>query len=116
MTLQGPNGLSETVTTGANGVAQFGSQLVDEGNYTITETPKPGWDQVDSSGCSFTLNLPADGGKEFTCTIKNVQRGHIIVKKVTQPAGSSQSFTFNPSYGSSFSLTDGGSNDSGALV
>ena len=27
------------------------------------------------------------------------QRGHIIVDKVTDPAGSTQSFEFDPSYG-----------------
>jgi hypothetical protein len=37
------------------------------------------------------------------------------VKVETQPAGSAQSFSFTPSYGSVFSLTDGGSNDSGPL-
>ena len=41
--------------------------------------------------------------------------GKIIVKVATQPAGSSQSFSFTPSYGSTFSLTDGQSNDSGPL-
>jgi plastocyanin len=53
-----------------------------------------------------------------TCTFTNVQRGTIIVKKVTQPSGSIQSFTFTPSYngGQTFNLIDGQSNDSGLLV
>jgi hypothetical protein len=41
--------------------------------------------------------------------------GNIIVKKETDPDGSSESFTFTPSYGSNFNLSDGGSNDSGEL-
>jgi len=42
--------------------------------------------------------------------------GKIIVVKQTLPDDSSQSFTFNPSYGSSFNLTGGQSNDSGFLA
>lgn len=41
--------------------------------------------------------------------------GKIVVKVVTQPAASSQSFSFTSSYGSPFSLTDDQSNDSGPL-
>jgi hypothetical protein len=41
--------------------------------------------------------------------------GKIIVKVETAPTGSSQSFTFTPSYGGTFSLTDGQSSDSGPL-
>jgi len=39
----------------------------------------------------------------------------IIVRKVTSPSGSPQSFTFTPSWGTPFALTDGESNDSGTL-
>lgn len=42
--------------------------------------------------------------------------GRIVVHKTTVPAGSSQSFTFNPSWEGSFSLTDGQAHDSGALL
>ena len=41
--------------------------------------------------------------------------GKIVVRVATQPAGSSQAFSFTPSYGSTFSLTDGQSHDSGPL-
>src|SRR5579859_737846 len=42
--------------------------------------------------------------------------GNIIVNKVTSPVGSSQAFTFSPSWGVGFTLTDGQSNNSGALA
>ena len=116
MKLEGPgagvNG--ETVST-VNGTAAFTTTL-QEGTYTITETLKSGWDQVSASGCSFTVAYPRDNGETFTCTITNRQRGHIIVAKQTLPDGSSQSFEFDPSYGSNFFLSDGQSNDSGAIV
>lgn len=105
----------ETVST-VNGVANFTTAL-EEGSYTITETAKSGWDQTGTSGdCSFTVSYPADNDELFTCTITNTQRGNIVVKKETLPDGSSQSFEFDPSYGSNFFLTDGQSNDSGAIV
>jgi len=50
------------------------------------------------------------------CTFTNRERGNIVVVKQTQPAGSSQSFTFSTSYGPDFALTDGQSNDSGGLT
>jgi plastocyanin len=135
-TLTGPNGLSETLTNvqAGGGYFAFTSPLdVDGGTYTITETPQAGYDLTNVTGdvagnagrvstdntaltCSFTLNLSTDSGQVFECTFTNTQRGHIIVKKVTLPSGSTQLFTFNPSYGSSFQLADGQANDSGLLV
>jgi hypothetical protein len=116
MKLEGPgagvNG--ETVST-VNGTAAFTTTL-QEGNYSITETLKPGWDQVSDSGCTFTVSYPADNDRTFTCTITNRQRGHIIVEKQTLPDGSNQTFEFDPSYAGNFFLTDGQTNDSGALV
>jgi hypothetical protein len=134
-TLTGPNGLSETlnnVQAGA-GYAPFTSALdSDGGTYTITETPQAGYDLTNVGGdvdgnagrvttnaaslsCSFTLNLTTDSGKTFECAFTNTQRGHIIVKKVTKPSGSTQGFDFSSTYGSGFTLHDGESNDSGAL-
>jgi hypothetical protein len=46
-----------------------------------------------------------------------IDRGNIIVLKATDPTGPTQSFDFTTNYGGgAFSLTDGQSNDSGALV
>jgi hypothetical protein len=52
-----------------------------------------------------------------TCTFTNQARGNIVVKKVTDPSPdpTGTSFGFTSSYGSPFSLTNGGSNDSGPL-
>jgi hypothetical protein len=134
-TLTGPGGLSETlnnVQAGA-GYAPFASALdTDGGTYTITETSQAGFDLTNVSGdvdgnagrvttssssltCSFTLDLVTDSGKTFECAFVNTQRGRIVVKKVTHPSGSSQSFGFTPSYGTGFALQDGQSNDSGLL-
>jgi len=82
MTLKGPGTGSggETVTTGANGTASFATDL-QEGNYTITEAPQAGWNQTNQSGCSFTVDYPADGGKLFTCTITNTYQPDISLTK-----------------------------------
>lgn len=136
-TLTGPGGLNETlsnVQANAASYSLFATPLdSDGGTYTITETPQAGYDLTNVAGdlngnagrvstsstgltCSFTLNLTTDSAGTFECAFTNTQRGHIIVKKTTRPAGSTQSFGFTPSYGSGFSLTDGQSKDSGLLV
>jgi hypothetical protein len=134
-TLTGPGGINEPLDVQAgSGYAAFTSVLdTDGGTYTITETPKSGYDLTNIVGdvggnagrvatdqnaltCSFTLDLTSDSAKVFECTFTNTQRGHIIVRKVTDPSGSSQAFEFTPSYGANFALTDGQSNDSGLLV
>src|SRR5215211_5891005 len=117
MILSGPGTPAggEKVTTDAGGDAPFVTSL-QQGSYTITETAKDGWDQTGTSGaCSFTVNYPADSGKAYKCTITNTQRGKIVVKKTTDPAGSAQEFSFSSDYGDPFKLTDGTSNDSGYL-
>ena len=125
-TLSGPGGLSETKTaTAGAGYVSFDAALeVDGGLYTITETPKSGWDltkvegdfagnaarvstSVPSKTCSFTLDLTTDSGGVLSCTFTNTQRGTIIVKKVTDPAGASGSFTFTGD--AAGSIGDGGS-------
>jgi hypothetical protein len=55
--------------------------------------------------------------KDYALGSLNSCPGHIIVDKVTDPRHDPTSFTFTPSYGSSFSLKDDDSpNDSGPLV
>jgi hypothetical protein len=80
------------------------------------------WDQcieINSSGqCvritkGVSINLQAD--ETATCTFSNTHLGNIIVEKQTIPDGATESFEFTPSYGSSFSLSDGQTNDSGPL-
>jgi hypothetical protein len=92
---------------------------LDEGSYVFSETVKPGWDQDASAttGCSFTVNYPANADAAFLCTFRNVQRGRIIVDKVTQPSGDPTLFTFDPSWSSTnFQLADATApHDSGLL-
>jgi hypothetical protein len=114
--LNGPGANNVSVTTNGAGYVAFPTQL-QEGSYTITEVGKAGYDQTGSSGeCSFSVNYPADAGREFSCTYTNTQRGTIIVRKLTVPAGSGQSFGFTPSYASPFSLSHGQSNTSADLA
>ncbi|MGD2178185.1 MAG: hypothetical protein PVG71_10225, partial [Anaerolineae bacterium] len=57
-----------------------------------------------------------DPGETVTCVFTNTKKGSIVVDKVTDPSGDDQAFTFEPSWGSNFSLTDAGTPvDSGAL-
>src|SRR5206468_2522644 len=91
--------------------------LAAEGAYTISETPQAGWTEIGAVGggsgqaaggatsCSFTVDYVTDSGKTYTCTFTNRARGRIIVDKVTNPSGSSQSFGFTSALGN-FSLTD----------
>jgi uncharacterized repeat protein (TIGR01451 family) len=121
MCLQGPgtenlpNG-KECVVTATNGEAPL-TTVLQEGAYTVTETQQPGWRQSASSGCSFTVDYPADKNRLFTCTLSNEELGRIIVKKLTDPPNQTQPFAFTlvggPSaLNQSFSLTHGQTHDS----
>jgi Prealbumin-like fold domain len=78
----------DTDTTDANGNLDFG-ELTAEGNYYILETDVPDGfiDGGPVSGCTFTVNYPADKGKTFTCTWTNTKLAQADVEKVTDPAG-----------------------------
>jgi len=103
MCLDGP-GIAEPecVDTGLDGTATFLTSLTEEGEYTIVETPRPGWDQTDAEGCTFTVDYPQDDGVVFTCTITNTERGTVTVIKTSSlqvpPAGA---FTFEIRTGAS---------------
>jgi hypothetical protein len=91
------------------------------GTYSVAEVNLPsGWD-LTSATCSDGSPVSAivlGVAETVTCTFTNTQRGHILVDKVTDPSGSSQSFEFDPSWSASnFFLTDAAAPaDSGALV
>ena len=117
-TLSGPGGPIQLTTTGAG--YEFFLDPDDsvfellEGDYTITEVAKPGWDQtMASAGCSFSVDYPADFGKTFSCTIENTQRGMIIVEKQTDPDGAAGSFLFSGALVGS--ISDDGTIPSGLL-
>jgi hypothetical protein len=111
MTLNGPGTPAggETVTTTGTGFIPFTTELQDGGSYTITETPKTGWDQTGTSTeCSFTVSYPADANRTFSCTITNTERGTIIVKKVTDPSPDPSSSQFTFTGDAAGSIGDGG--------
>jgi hypothetical protein len=83
------------------------------GTYSIVETPVAGWSTMASQDPSAIVLNPGDN---LTVTFTNTQLGRIIVKKVTQPSNSAQAFTFTPSWGVPFSLTNGQSHNSGPLA
>ena len=95
------------------------SGLISAGVYSVVETPVSGWD-LTSATCSDgsdPASIDLGPGETVTCTFTNtIQRGTIIVDKVTDPAGSLQSFDFVATYGN-FSLADGDApNNSGPLL
>ena len=75
----GPNG--ESLTTTGAGVHTFTTPL-QQGNYTITESARTGWDQTGTSGdCSFAVVYPADADRTFQCNVTNTARGSLEVTK-----------------------------------
>ena len=109
------------------------SGALDPNSYTIMESVPEGWDlaSIQCSGETGSVITLGDGGffgpensvniqlvvgETITCTFNNKQLAKIIVEKDTEPAGSTQSFSFTTDYGGGgFSLQDGGSNDSGYI-
>ncbi len=92
------------------------------GIYSVSESALEGWDLTDviCFDGSDPSSISLSAGETVTCTFENTQRGQIIVEKMViseDPGAGSVSFTFNTSYGlGSFSLTDGGQDDSGYLI
>lgn len=87
------------------------------GTQTVTEGAKSGWDltsitcdDTNSTGDIQTgiATYRIEAGETITCTFTNVKRGHIIVDKVTDPAGDLQSFNFTATGSgyTNFSLAD----------
>jgi hypothetical protein len=96
LTLTGPGTPvgGESVTTTGTAYVPFTTQL-QEGSYTITETPQAGWDQTGASAeCSFTVNYPADADRVFSCTLTNTQRGHVTVLKTENGGVPTHVYTF----------------------
>jgi uncharacterized repeat protein (TIGR01451 family) len=104
-------------------VAISGTPYTLESNtaYSIDETMVDGYEFVSITGdkCPSALGetITLDEGDDVTCTITNNDVfGEIIVEKQTLPDGNTESFIFNASYSSDFSLSDGQTNNSGPLV
>jgi hypothetical protein len=91
------------------------------GTYSVTMTPFPGWTVTEatcSDGSSPTAIIVSDG-ETVTCTFRNTeqpQTGTIIIRKETDPDGSTQAFSFTPSFGDAFQLADGQSKTTNDLT
>jgi hypothetical protein len=115
-------------TTTGSGYAGFGltngqtndSGYLVPGGYSVSESVPSGWDLASATctGGNTPASINLGPGETVTCTFTNRQRGHIIVTKRTEPAGSTQTFSFTTTGAgySGFALADGQSDDSGELV
>ena len=99
--------------------------------YTLGETAPAGekdnyvaGDWSCDKGVSVTgvkkdkITIPA-GTTEVTCTITNSRKGELVVKKITDPKGAKQDFTFTPkgwNGGANFTLKDGEQKSSGKIA
>jgi hypothetical protein len=123
---------SFTFTTTGTGYSGFSltdaaapnSQLLAPGAYSVAETVPAGWD-LTSATCASSIAdtevpgaIELDAGETVTCTFTNTKRGRIIVDKVTDPSGASQSFAFDAGGGTyaDFSLTDAAAPNSQELA
>ncbi len=95
-------------------VAAPNDQALIAGTYSVSETLPPGWTQTSATCVSSNQtvetvgNISLQAGETVTCTFTNTKMGNIIINKVTDPAGSTQSFSFDGTgtgY-NDFSLTD----------
>jgi uncharacterized cupredoxin-like copper-binding protein len=98
---------SGTITGGGAGIITDATDKVYEvtaGTYSVAETVPTGWVKTGDT-CQ---NVVVTAGATSTCTITNTKKGHIIVDKVTNPGGDTQSFSFTTTGAgySGFSLTD----------
>lgn len=88
-----------------------GDCLLSDGNYTVTETLKPGWqedgatpnDGANTMVCAFSVNLITDDGTTFSCSFHNTRYGYAnVVKTVAgQPPSGTDAFTFQLRQGTS---------------
>jgi uncharacterized repeat protein (TIGR01451 family) len=88
------------------------SGFIDPGSYSVSEDVPVGWD-LTSATCndgSDPSAIDLDAGEIVTCTFNNTERGTILVDKVTDPSGHSQTFDFSASWDGGvdpdFSLAD----------
>jgi len=98
--------------------------LTPGGPFSVSEDLPGGWSQT-SAVCTSSLSGVVDpagfmlaAGEQVDCVFTNTKACHIIVDKVTLPAGDPQSFEFDPSWSdANFLLTDaGGTYESGPLT
>ena len=107
----GPFTLTDGESTTADSLAP--------GTYTVTQSVLAGWDLTQIScvdpdgGTTFdpatgTAVLDVDPGEQVACTFVDTERGSVTISKETDPAGSTQQFSFSGDLGA-FSLAGGDS-------
>ena len=113
-----------TLTDGLS--ASSGTLLL--GTYSVAEVDIPGGWGLTGATCTDGSPVTAIAldviNESVTCTFFNTatdpdpdpETGSITVVKQTDPGGSAESFTFDPSWGSNFNLVDGDSAQSGDLA
>jgi hypothetical protein len=103
-------GINDTPDDFAGAESPGTTVTLDAGAYNVSESGPFGYDASYSADCSGTIAI----GATKTCTVTNDDRpGHIIIKKITKPSGSTTSFSFD-AVGTGyvdFSLMDGQQND-----
>jgi hypothetical protein len=116
------DGVTKATDVGDGGTT--GAVILSIGPHTVSELAGTGtvladYTVVIGGDCASDGTITLAAGDQKTCTITNTKLGHIIVDKVTVPAGDSQSFSFTTTGSgyAGFSLTDAATpHDSGALV
>ena len=111
--------------TGTIGHGQTLEKSVPPGVYDVSEAALMGFDltsiacdDTNSGGLTpgRTTTFRIAAGETVTCTFTNTKRGAIVIRKLTVPAGSTQSFTFTTSFGAGFVLKHGESQTSAPLA
>jgi hypothetical protein len=102
---------ASTQLTTVNGTTNQTFEDLDQDNtYSVSEVVPAGWNLTGSSctGNNTPASITPEAGETVTCTFTNTQRGHIIVDKITDPAGDLQSFNFTATGSgyTNFSLAD----------
>ncbi len=100
------------VDFGLTDAATPNDQELDAGTYSVSETVPAGWDQASSTCISNKGDSETPGSislqdaETVTCTFWNTKRSHLIVDKITDPAGDPTSFSILAT--GSGSITGGG--------
>ncbi len=90
---------------------------LEPGTYSVSEVNLPsGW-ELDHVTCTEGTpgSISLQAGETITCTFYNEDGAFIVVKKETNPDGSTTQFEFDPSWAANFFLADGGQHSSGDL-
>jgi hypothetical protein len=114
--IDGPSGLNQSFSLTDQQTHNSGSVIAGNGYKAAETLPLPaGWAQTDATcddNNSTVGNIDVSPGETVTCTFTNtLNRGKIVVDKVTDPSGDPQSFEFDLTGGPSnptdnFFLTD----------